>query len=231
GGFSNANTCQAHCIGTHCAIESGGFPPEEPQHFETDSHDHHPIRAMNSYSQATKPQALARFREETEKFPSPASSRKTAAQRWAITGLLLAVAIGVSWGLWNLTSLVMPRLVDSPVSGGDDSLIFLPEKSVAVLPFEGPTVEGKSVFPASAIQAEIRSALAKIADLKVISNTSVSSYTVGQRRNLREIAEKLGVAYLLEGGVSEASKRVHVNVRLMDARTGNCVWKETYERD
>ena len=205
--------------------------PREPQHFETDSHDHHPIRTMNSYSQAAKPQALIRFREETEKFPSTASSRKTAAQRWAITGLLLAFVIGVSWSLWSLTNWVMPRLVDSPVSGGDDSLIFLPEKSVAVLPFEGPTVEKKTVFPASGMQAEIRSALAKIADLKVISNTSVSSYTVGQPRNLREIAEKLGVAYLLEGGVSETSKSIHVNVRLTDARTGTCVWKETYERD
>ena len=185
---------------------------------------------MNSCSNAAKPQALARFREETEKFPSPASSRKTAAQRWAITGLLLAVVIGVSWGLWSLTSLVMRQLVDSPVSE-DDSLIFLPEKSVAVLPFEGPTVEGKTIFPASGMQAEIRSALAKIADLKVISNTSASSYAVGQPRNLREIAEKLGVAYLLDGGVSETSKRIHVNVRLTDARTGTCVWKETYERD
>ena len=89
---------------------------------------------------------------------------------------------GISWGLWGLTSLVMPQLVDSPVPGGDDSLIFLPEKSVAVLPFESQTVEEKAVCPASGMQNEIRSTLAKIADLKVISNTSVSSYAAGQPR-------------------------------------------------
>src|SRR6266566_3503522 len=103
---------------------------------------------MNSCSHAAKPQALARFREETEKFPCTASSRKPAAQRWATAGLLLAVVIGVSWGLWSLTSVAVPQLVNSPVSGGDDSLIFLPEKSVAVLPFKGPSVEEKTVFPA-----------------------------------------------------------------------------------
>jgi serine/threonine-protein kinase len=145
--------------------------------------------------------------------------------------LLLALVAGISWGLWGLTSLVMPQLVDSPVPGGDDSLIFLPEKSVAVLPFESQTVEEKAVFPASGMQNEIRSTLAKIADLKVISNTSVSSYAAGQPRNLREIAEKLGVAYLLQGSVSETARRIHVNVELTDVRANACIWKESYERD
>ena len=73
--------------------------------------------------------------------------------------------------------------------------------------------------------------LAKIADLKVISRTSVMQYKSGAARNLREIGQQLGVAHLLEGSVQRAANRVRVNAQLIDARSDAHLWAQTYDRD
>src|SRR6202035_886674 len=84
---------------------------------------------------------------------------------------------------------------------------------------------------ADGVQDEILTNLAKIADLKVISRTSVMQYKSGVRRNLREIGQQLGVAHLLEGSVQRAANRVRVNAQLIDARTDAHLWAQTYDRD
>src|SRR5207248_2136280 len=107
----------------------------------------------------------------------------------------------------------------------------IPEKSVAVLPFENLSDDKQNAFFADGVQDEILTDLAKIADLKVISRTSAMQYKSGIARNLREIGQQLGVAHLLEGSVQRAGGKVRVNAQLIDARTDAHLWAQTYDRD
>ena len=81
------------------------------------------------------------------------------------------------------------------------------------------------------MQDEILTDLAKIADLKVISRTSVMQYKSGVARNLRKIGEELGVAHVVEGSVQRAANKIRVNAQLIDARTDAHLWAQTYDRD
>jgi TolB-like protein/Tfp pilus assembly protein PilF len=105
------------------------------------------------------------------------------------------------------------------------------EKSIAVLPFENLSEEKANAFFAEGVQDEILTNLAKIADLKVISRTSVMHYMSGAPRNLREIGQQLGVAHVVEGSVQRAANKVRVNAQLIDARTDAHLWAQTYDRD
>jgi len=107
----------------------------------------------------------------------------------------------------------------------------IPEKSIAVLPFENLSDEKENAYFADGVQDEILTGLTRVADLKVISRTSVMQYKAGLRRNLREIAAQLGVAHVLEGTVQRAAGRVRVNAQLIDARTDTQLWAEGYDRD
>jgi TolB-like protein/Tfp pilus assembly protein PilF len=107
----------------------------------------------------------------------------------------------------------------------------VPAKSIAVLPFENLSEEKANAFFADGVQDEILTDLARIADLKVISRTSVMHYRSGIARNLREIGEQLGVAHVLEGSVQRSGNRVRVNAQLVDARTDRHLWGQTYDRD
>ena len=81
------------------------------------------------------------------------------------------------------------------------------------------------------MQDDILTALAKFADLKVISRMSVASYVAGPHRNLREIGQELGVANVLEGSVRRAGGKVRVTAQLIEMRTNTHLWAETYDRD
>ena len=107
----------------------------------------------------------------------------------------------------------------------------VPEKTIAVLPFENLSEEKANAYFADGMQDEILTDLAKIADLKVISRTSVMQYRSGIARNLREIGKQLGVAHLLEGSVQRVEGKVRVNAQLIDARTDAHIWAQTYDRD
>jgi eukaryotic-like serine/threonine-protein kinase len=106
-----------------------------------------------------------------------------------------------------------------------------PQKSIAVLPFENLSKDEENAFFAGGVQDEILTDLAKIADLKVISRTSVMQYKSGPERNLREIAKALGVSYVVEGSVQRVGERVRVSAQLIDARNDTHVWAERYDRD
>jgi serine/threonine-protein kinase len=103
-------------------------------------------------------------------------------------------------------------------------------KSVAVLPFENLSRDPDNAFFTDGVQDEIRTDLAKVADLKVISRTSVMQYKTTAARNLPEIAQALKVAHILEGSVQRASNRVRVAVQLIDARADAQLWAEHYDR-
>jgi len=105
------------------------------------------------------------------------------------------------------------------------------EKSIAVLPFENLSRDPDNAFFADGVQDEILTDLAKIADLKVISRTSVMQYKSGIARNLREIGQQLGVAHVLEGSVQRAANKIRVNAQLIDARNDAHLWAQTYDRD
>ena len=139
--------------------------------------------------------------------------------RWMVAaGALLALAaLGTSIAMFSRA-----RLPANPAA---------PEKSIAVLPFENLSDEKQSAFFTDGVQDEILTDLARIADLKVISRTSVMQYKTGLRRNLREIGQQLGVAHLLEGSVQRANNRVRVNAQLIDARNDAHLWGQTYDRD
>ena len=106
-----------------------------------------------------------------------------------------------------------------------------PEKSIAVLPFSNLSKEQENAFFADGVQDEIVTDLAKVADLKVISRTSVMPYKSGMPRNVRQIGQQLGVAHVVEGSVQRAGNRVRVNAQLVDARTDRHLWAQTYDRD
>jgi TolB-like protein/class 3 adenylate cyclase/Tfp pilus assembly protein PilF len=105
------------------------------------------------------------------------------------------------------------------------------EKSIAVLPFENLSDERQNAYFADGVQDEILTDLARIADLKVISRTSVMQYKSGIARNLREIAQQLGVSHVVEGSVQRSANHIRVNAQLIDARNDTHLWAQTYDRD
>ncbi|HZR78750.1 MAG TPA: hypothetical protein VFA58_06045, partial [Chthoniobacterales bacterium] len=116
-------------------------------------------------------------------------------------------------------------------SRGEESTAPVAAKSIAVLPFDNLSDNKENAFFTDGVQDEILTDLAKIADLKVISRSSVMQYKSGVPRNLRKIGQELGVAHLLEGSVQRAGNRIRVNAQLIDARSDAHLWAQTYDRD
>ena len=106
----------------------------------------------------------------------------------------------------------------------------IPQKSIAVLPFENLSDDKGAAYFADGIQDEILTKLASIAQLKVISRTSTAKYK-SKPEDLRTVSQQLGVANILEGSVQKAADKVRVNVQLIDARADSHLWAKTYDRD
>ena len=107
--------------------------------------------------------------------------------------------------------------------------VLIPEKSIAVLPFENLSSDKENAYFADGIQDEILTRLSKIAALKVISRTSTQKYKSAPD-NLREVGKQLGVANILEGSVQKISNAAHINVQLIHAATDEHLWAESYNR-
>jgi TolB-like protein len=105
------------------------------------------------------------------------------------------------------------------------------EKSIAVLPFESLSENKSDGYFADGVQDEILNNLAKIAQLTVISRTSVMQYRGDAKRDLRQIANALGVANVLEGTVRHDGSRVRVSIELIDAGKDRTIWADSYDRD
>ncbi len=161
-----------------------------------------------------------------QRRPAPTSARDVvtifrAKSSLIAAAVLLAAAAGI--GVW--------KFQQSQRNKSTSTLAATPEKSIAVLPFENLSRDPDNAFFTDGVQDEILSDLARIADLKVISRTSVMQYKSGIARNLREIGQQLGVAHVLEGSVQRSANRVRVNAQLVDARTDRHLWGQTYDRD
>jgi TolB-like protein/class 3 adenylate cyclase len=126
---------------------------------------------------------------------------------------------------------VAPQAMDVSRATTSAVAASIPEKSIAVLPFESLSADPETGFFTDGVQDQILTNLAKVADLKVISRTSVMQYKVVRARNLREIGRQLGVANVLEGSVQRVANRIRVNTQLIDARTDAHLWAQTYDRD
>jgi len=103
-------------------------------------------------------------------------------------------------------------------------------KSIAVLPFENLSDDKQNTYFADGVQDQILTNLARVADLRVISHTTVRQYKSGEPRNLRQIGRQLGVTHILEGSVQRAGDRLRIAAQLIDARTDSQIWAETYDR-
>jgi TolB-like protein/tetratricopeptide (TPR) repeat protein len=105
----------------------------------------------------------------------------------------------------------------------------IPQKSIAVLPFDNLSRDPDNAYFAEGVQDEILTRLAKVADLKVISRTSTQRFKSAPS-DLRDIAKQLGVANILEGSVQKANDQVRVNVQLINAMSDAHLWADTYDR-
>ena len=183
------------------------------------------VHLFNLYTnEAGNPASPSRLPGKTK----PAISTTASGPKWRglIFGGLLLLSLGAAT-LWLTTRKTShapePKLAQTTPGNA--------EKSIAVLPFENLSSEKENAYFADGVQDEILTNLAKIADLKVISRTSVMQYHSGLTRNLREIGKQLGVAFLLEGSVQRVKGEVRVNAQLIDARTDAHLWAQTYDRD
>ncbi len=129
-----------------------------------------------------------------------------------LVACLVALAAVVGWNVWK------SELVRGPLTTG-----------IAVLPFESLSDQKENAAFADGVQDDILTKLAKIADLKVISRTSVMEYR--GKRDVRQIGDTLRVSHVLEGSARRSGDRIHLNAQLIDTRTDTHVWAEEYDRD
>jgi TolB-like protein/Tfp pilus assembly protein PilF len=142
----------------------------------------------------------------------------------------IAFVLAIVFGFWTLSWRLAPQFV-SPASSSTNEATTAPQKSIAVLPFENFSRQEKDSFLAEALQDDILTALSQVAQLKVISRTSVNTYPAGAKRNLLEIGQALGVAHLLQGKVERMDEKINVTVELLDSRDGAREWIEKRNRD
>src|SRR5262249_13375841 len=194
-----------------------------------------PVHVVNFYAgDFGNPQLPEKFKHSRRRKISPFGSRlepdgSIATRRWApITAALMlatAFALVVFFFLYRSPS----KSTSADVSSSFPATI--PEKSIAVLPFENRSDEKENAYFADGVQNEILTNLGKIRDLWVISRTSVMQYKSEAPRNVREIGQQLGVAHVVEGSVQRSGNRVRVTAQLIDARSDTQQWAEHYDRD
>jgi len=149
------------------------------------------------------------------------SAGRPAVIRWAMIAAVLLIIAAVALGFLILRSKRSPT---APTTSNA-----IPEKSIAVLPFENRSEDKANAYFADGIQDEILTRLSKIADLKVISRTSTQQYQ-SKPGNLSEIARQLGVAHILEGSVQKSGDAVRVNVQLIKAANDSHLWADSFDR-
>src|SRR5436305_4760068 len=151
--------------------------------------------------QARRTGLFARGKKWVQRNPSSA----------LLAASLVALAAAAGWIIWK------SELIRQPLATG-----------IAVLPFENLNGQKENSVFADGVQDDILTKLAKIADLKVISRTSVMEYR--GKRNMRQIGDTLRVSHVLEGSARRSGDRIHLNAQLIDTRTDTHVWAEQYDR-
>jgi len=178
------------------------------------------------------PQVPEKLRPGRRRAASAVSVRPITTRRWpkyVLSAVLLvsAVALTISFSVFyrgGSPAVARSSSVKAAAEGPP-----IPEKSIAVLPFENRSEDKANAYFAQGIQDEILTRLSKIADVKVTSRTSTQHYT-SSPENLRKIATQLGVAHILEGSVQKSGDAVRVNVRLIKAANDSQLWADTFDR-
>src|SRR5437899_1631278 len=176
------------------------------------------VRTVNFYTgELGNPDVPEKFKHGGAEAAVSAAKKPQVSRKYlAVAGAIIAV-IALSFLIYRI--LARPSGASLPV----------PEKSIAVLPFENRSEDKANAYFADGIQDEILTRLSKIADLKVISRTSTQHYKSAPE-NLREIASQLGVAHILEGSVQKSGDAVRVNVQLIKAASDSHLWADTFDR-
>jgi len=201
------------------------------------------VSVVNLYTEELgNPEVPQKFRQARKGAAPVVREKNSRGWIFAVVALLIA-ALVIGAILWRSASIdtarqapgssaqekrAGPATMESAQAPGTGAV---PEKSIAVLPFDNLSDDKQNAFFTDGVQDEILTNLAKIADLKVISRSSVMQYKSGATRDLRKIGQELGVAHLLEGSVQRANNRVRVNAQLIDARDDTHLWAQTYDRD
>jgi len=187
-----------------------------------------PIALVIAWAFELTPEGVKR----TEEVDRAAAARQPRKYTWVF---VVIVGAALSVGLFFIgrysgrsTSTSRQNASAARTEAGTGSSI--PQKSIAVLPFENLSDDKNAAYFADGIQDEILTKLASIADLKVISRTSTAKYK-SKPEDLKTVSQQLGVAKVLEGSVQKAADKVRVNVQLIDARADSHLWAKTYDRD
>jgi serine/threonine protein kinase/Tfp pilus assembly protein PilF len=175
-----------------------------------------PSRRPQSTAEVAQRLELAAVQTRTRSAPAKSSNKK-ALLVGGIAALSLLALAGVYVGVLKRQAGPVPQAAA------------IPEKSIAVLPFENRSEDKANAYFADGIQDEILMRLSKIADLKVISRTSTQHYKSAPE-NLPEIARQLGVAHIVEGSVQKSGDAVRVNVQLIKAANDSHLWADTFDR-
>ena len=179
-----------------------------------------PIALVIAWAFEMTPQGMKRTEDVSpNEFIPQWSKRKFA----AFTVSVAVIAAGLL-----AHQFLRPKSATAPASG-ETGPSAIPQKSIAVLPFDNLSRDPDNAFFAEGVQDEVLTRLAKVADLKVISRTSTQHFKSAPD-NLPQIAKQLGVANILEGSVQKSSDQVRVNVQLINALTDAHLWADIYDR-
>jgi TolB-like protein/Tfp pilus assembly protein PilF len=181
-----------------------------------------PIALIIAWAFELTPEGLKR----TEDVDLAASARQPRKHTWIF---VVVVGAALSVGLFFIGRYTA-RNTSSPPRTEAAAVSMIPQKSIAVLPFENLSDDKNAAYFADGIQDEILTKLASIADLKVISRTSTAKYK-SKPEDLKTVSQQLGVSTVLEGSVQKAGDKVRVNVQLIDASADSHLWAKSYDRE
>ena len=189
------------------------------------------VRQLIANPRGPKAAARAPLTQAAAAQPTGAPARFPARMVAALVAVIL-----LGGGAFVLLRKTEPAVASGPAAPAPSPAAAAPapaasDKSIAVLPFANFSPDKENEFFADGLQDEVITALAKIHDMKVISRTSVLGYKNAEGRNLKKIAGELGVATVLEGSVQRVGTQVHLNVQLIDARSDDHLWAESYTEE
>jgi TolB-like protein len=186
-----------------------------------------PIALVLAWAFELTPEGIKRAEDVA---PGESITRKTGRKLVGITVLLAVIAAGLfAFQFLRGKPAATPGPGATVASVAPPPPLLIPEKSIAVLPFENLSSDKENAYFADGIQDEILTRLSKVAALKVISRTSTQKYKSAPD-NLREVGKQLGVANLLEGSVQKIGNAAHINVQLIRAASDDHLWAESYDR-
>jgi TolB-like protein/class 3 adenylate cyclase/Tfp pilus assembly protein PilF len=191
------------------------------------------VSVVNLYTEELgNPEVPQKFRKARQKTATPIAPAKRGRNRtWIVAAIVAVLAALIIGGLFLWRPAPPPAKTNASPAPATPSVTTasIPEKSIAVLPFENRSRDPDNAYFADGMQDEILTRLAKIADLKVISRTSTQHYK-SVPENLSQIGKELGVAHIVEGSVQKSGDAVRVNVQLIKAANDSHLWADTFDR-